>query len=71
VRSGKLLSVYLPDELSERLAQSAERNHRTKTVQVILALTAFLDAEEAAARAASTPGLTGKQHREQPQPEES
>jgi predicted transcriptional regulator len=61
VRSGKLLSVYLPEELAERLAASAKRHHRTKSVQVILALTAFLDADEAAFSAGTVTGLPAGQ----------
>jgi predicted transcriptional regulator len=65
MRSGKLLSVYLPDELSERLSESARRHHRTKTVQVILALAAFLDADEASFRASADQGAKGSQNKEQ------
>jgi len=53
-RTGKQLAIYLPAELYDRLDASARRNHRTKTVQVVLALEAFLAAEEAAA------GIDGK-----------
>ena len=48
-RKGKLLGVYLPDDLAARLEESAKRNHRTKTMQVILALEQFLDEDEEAA----------------------
>jgi predicted transcriptional regulator len=53
-RTGKQLAIYLPAELYDRLDASARRNHRTKTVQVVLALEAFLAADEAAA------GIDGK-----------
>jgi predicted transcriptional regulator len=49
MRTGKPLTVYLPESLSKRLEESAKRNHRTKTVQVVLALEQFLDADESAA----------------------
>jgi hypothetical protein len=65
VRSGKLLSVYLPHELSERLAASAKRHHRTKSVQVILALTAFLDADEAAFGSGADTGRPAERDEEQ------
>ncbi len=45
-RKGKLLNVYLPEELAQRLEDSAKRNYRTKTVQVILALERFLADDE-------------------------
>lgn len=38
----------LPADLYERLDASARRNHRPKTVQVVLALEALLAADEAA-----------------------
>jgi predicted DNA-binding protein len=41
-RTGKLLNVYLPPELTARLEESAKRSHRTKTAQVILALEQYL-----------------------------
>jgi hypothetical protein len=53
-RTGKQLAIYLPAELYDRLDASAKRWHRTKTVQVVLALEAFLAADEAAA------GIDGK-----------
>lgn len=53
-RTGKQLAIYLPADLYDRLDASARRNHRTKTVQVVLALEAFLAADEAAA------GIDGK-----------
>ena len=48
MRTGKSLTIYLPPELNARLNASAKRNHRTKTTQVILALEAFIAADEAA-----------------------
>jgi hypothetical protein len=45
-RSGKSLTLYLPDELADRLEASAERNHRTKRMQVILALQEYLTKDE-------------------------
>jgi predicted transcriptional regulator len=47
MRTGKPLTIYLPVELSRRLDDSAKRNHRTKTVQVILALEQYLANDEA------------------------
>jgi predicted DNA-binding protein len=56
-RTGKQLAIYLPAELYDRLDASAKRNHRTKTVQVVLALEAFLAADEEAAGIAKEPTL--------------
>ncbi len=46
MRTGKPLTVYLPEVLRERLEESAARNYRTKTAQVILALEEFLATDE-------------------------
>jgi hypothetical protein len=45
-RAGKPFTVYLPEELSERLTASARRNYRTKSAQLILALEKFLAEDE-------------------------
>jgi predicted transcriptional regulator len=49
MRTGKSLTIFLPRELSERLEQSAKRNRRSKTMQVVIALEQFLEADEATA----------------------
>jgi hypothetical protein len=46
-RKGKPFTVYLPEELNERLGASARRNYRTKRAQLILALEKFLAQDEA------------------------
>ena len=47
MRKGKPLTVYLSEDLHYRLDQSAKRNYRTKTAQVVLALEQFLADEPA------------------------
>lgn len=55
MRKGKkLLAAYVPEELHQRLDESAKRNRRSKTMQLILALERFLDEDEAAAPIEST-----------------
>jgi hypothetical protein len=59
-RNGRLLNVYLPEDLARRLEESAERNHRTKTMQVVLALEQFLEADGAATEVKPKQGGKGR-----------
>jgi predicted DNA-binding protein len=47
-RTGVSLQLWLPPELADRLTETAWRNRRTKTAEVILALERYLEEPAAA-----------------------
>jgi predicted transcriptional regulator len=50
MRTGKPFTLWLPDDLAQRLEAAAAEQHRTKRVLVILALKQFLDGAGEAAK---------------------
>jgi hypothetical protein len=48
MRNGRQIAMHIPNDVYHRLRDSARRNRRTMTCQVVLALNLFLDVDESA-----------------------